>query len=119
MSYIVMISGGTKFADEYLAGFTLPFPPLTEAEIDEAVLRDRMDMVHEAVANNLTKHAAAVRKARRNALRLWYHAASTHNGKLVRGPGFVPFTPGNRAHAPLAIEPSTRAELRRAKFGRK
>ena len=88
--------------------FTLAFPPFTEAEKQRAKLVSVLDGLHEATASEHTKIKAAERKTRRTRRAL---------SNTVRGGLYFP-PPSNRAHAPLAVKPSTRGASRRAKFGR-
>lgn len=95
---------------------TLPFLELTEAEKQKRVERAAQELAYEAAASARTKVKADERKTRRNDFRLWAHAASFRNGKLMRGPGFV-WHPAVQTRPDVPYS-NTRAERRRAKFGR-
>jgi len=110
-----VISGSTAaLALLALAGFG-DLDGMTNGMPDWRPPEPDIDPAYDALANAAAVAAAGVRKARRNAQRLWAHAPSLHNGKQVRGPGFV-FRPV--AQARPDVPASTRAERRRAKLGR-
>ena len=108
MSHIIMISGGTKYDGDYLSGVTLPFPDPTEAEKKKDAQAAIASVIRGMAASKRLQAKAAERKARRTRRAL---------SNIVRG-GFRTPAPGNRAHAPLAVAPSTRGERRRIKLGR-
>ena len=91
-----------------IGGVFNPFPEPTDAEKQKASLTQARDMWHAREAEGVVKTRAAERKARRTRRAL---------SNTVRG-GFRTPAPGNRAHAPLAVLPSTRAARRREQFGR-
>ena len=109
MSHIVMMSGGTKYDGDYLRGVTLPLPELTEAEKQHASLVQARDMLHVREAEGVVKTKAAERHARRTRQRI---VAAIAGGFHLHGPSTRFETP---APEPTGL---TRAERRRAKFGR-
>ena len=97
MSHIIMISGGTKYDGDYLAGVTLPFPPLTDTETQKAGRSTLADYAHQAAAQVLVQAQADARKARRISARLRAYVAG----------GFQTIEPNHRGRAPMAVTPST------------
>jgi hypothetical protein len=95
-----------QFIEPVFNAFTLAFPPLTEAETARESNHVLRDFKHTIAAGVFVLAQAEARKARRNRLRL---------EALCAGGWIIEFEP--RQH--LGLQTSTRAELRRTKFGRK